>query len=408
MPEAERPPSRSCCRPRGPYYATAPVTVPASADLSEPTSTLLSWFSLCHRISWRLRKRCRRARAGLLLLLELQLVEPEIVVGHVDLHLDDVAGRIKQKLNRPFVEPGEILTPFDHERIEVPVRQIADQVGIGDEADDELAALEGDRGVTVHRAAVGTRVSLEPMRWARPLDPPALELRAFLRVPWHEYEPRYPRDWPEIVSSAHRAATGRERLSEQDLALYDKLDQPMTVAFEDQTFEEVIDELQQGQALIVSGNYLEALYHLRQALRQSPDDAAAAALIDECNQRIQTDEDHTEMVGRMLKRAIDLYASRRFSEALASFREILRLDGDNALAAEYEQKTNINIQNRKQALIVQSNNLADRGDLGGAVNALEKALRYDPDDTWIGGRIKTLNRKMRDAAKAKQSAYEKG
>lgn len=163
------------------------------------------------------------------------------------------------------------------------------------------------------------------------------------------------------------------------------------------------DALGQGRDLFASGNYLEALYHFRQALRYVPDDPTATAMLQDCDQRIRAEEDNAEMIDRMLKHAIDLYASRRFVEALASFREILRLDGDHALAAEYEQKANINIKNRKQALIVQSNNLADRGDLGGAINALEKARGYDPNDNWIGGRIETLNRALREAVKTKPS-----
>lgn len=79
-------------------------------------------------------------------------------------------------------------------------------------------------------------------------------------VPWHDTEPRYPKDWLEIISSPERAATGRERLSDQDLALNAKLDQPITVAFEDELFEDVIDQLEEGQGvnITVLWNNLEA------------------------------------------------------------------------------------------------------------------------------------------------------
>jgi tetratricopeptide (TPR) repeat protein len=160
------------------------------------------------------------------------------------------------------------------------------------------------------------------------------------------------------------------------------------------------DEFQQGRASMVSGDYLQALYHLKQALRQSPDDPAATALVQECNQRLDADQDHSEMINRMVKHAIDLYASRRFVDALAGFREILKLDRDNALAAEYEQKTVINIKNLKQALIVEANDLAGRGELGNAISTLENARRYDPDDTWITARIDALRRELRNRAAA--------
>ncbi|MHC4063709.1 MAG: type II secretion system protein GspD [Planctomycetota bacterium] len=80
------------------------------------------------------------------------------------------------------------------------------------------------------------------------------------KVPWHETAPRYPEDWAEISSSPYRAPTGRERLSAQDLALHDKLEQSITVAFEDQAFQEVIDLLAEGQGVNVTvlWNDLEA------------------------------------------------------------------------------------------------------------------------------------------------------
>lgn len=165
-------------------------------------------------------------------------------------------------------------------------------------------------------------------------------------------------------------------------------------------------DMARARSLMKDENYLEALYYLRQALSRSPDDTEAAALIADCNRRIQRQADHTEMIDRMLKRSIDLYATRRFIEAQAGFREILNLDPDNKLAAEYEQKSHANVQNLKHRLIVEANNRADRGDYAAAVTALKKAQRYAPSDKSLTSRIDELEAKQREAER-RQEARDK-
>jgi tetratricopeptide (TPR) repeat protein len=152
--------------------------------------------------------------------------------------------------------------------------------------------------------------------------------------------------------------------------------------------------MSEARSLMEEQNYLEALYQLRRALSFSPDDAEASALMTECNRRIREQSDHTDMVDHMLKRSIDLYAARRFAEAQAGFREILNLDPDNKLASEYEQKSHAQIQNQKQKLVMNANNLADRGEYAAAASALEQALRFGPDEQ-ISVRISELQAKQR-------------
>jgi len=152
--------------------------------------------------------------------------------------------------------------------------------------------------------------------------------------------------------------------------------------------------INEAHGLMETHDYLEALYRLRRALVQSPDDAEALSLIAECNSRIRAQADHTEMIDRMMKQSIDLYATRRFVDANAGFREILNLDPRNKLATEYEKKSHTNIQNQKQTAIVEANGLADRGDYEAAVVALERALRLDPGDGHIKDRILELRQKQ--------------
>jgi tetratricopeptide (TPR) repeat protein len=157
--------------------------------------------------------------------------------------------------------------------------------------------------------------------------------------------------------------------------------------------------MDRAHALIGKQEYLEALYQLRRALVHSPNEPEATSLIAECNRHIRAQADHTEMVNRMMKQSIDLYATRRFIEANAGFREILNLDPDNELATEYERKSHTNIQNQKQKAVIEANGLADRGEYAGAIAALERALRFDLDDGLLKDRIGELHAKQVEAAR---------
>jgi tetratricopeptide (TPR) repeat protein len=153
--------------------------------------------------------------------------------------------------------------------------------------------------------------------------------------------------------------------------------------------------MSEGQSLMEDENYLEALYQLRRALSSSPNDPEASALMTECNRRIREQADHSEMIEHMMKRSIDLYAARRFVEARAGFQEVLNLAPGNELASEYERKSHTQIENQKQKLILEANNLADRGEYAAAAGALEQALRFGPDER-ISARISELQAKQRN------------
>jgi tetratricopeptide (TPR) repeat protein len=157
-----------------------------------------------------------------------------------------------------------------------------------------------------------------------------------------------------------------------------------------------------AQALISEQQYLEALYQLRMALAHSPNDPEATSLIEECNTRIRAHEDHAEMIERMMKQSIDLYASRRFVESNAGFREILNLDPENKLAKEYEQKSYTNIQNQKQSAVVEANGLVDKAEYAAAVSVLERALRLDPGDDHLRNRIKELQARQSQADRLRE------
>ncbi len=62
----------------------------------------------------------------------------------------------------------------------------------------------------------------------------------------------YPDDWPEKLASIYRVPTGAEQRSVEDQALQEKLDEKIPVNFEDQTFEDVMDQLAQSQGVNIT------------------------------------------------------------------------------------------------------------------------------------------------------------
>ena len=164
------------------------------------------------------------------------------------------------------------------------------------------------------------------------------------------------------------------------------------------------EEMTAGRSLVQSGDLLQALYHLHRALGFAPGDPEAAKLVAVCDSSMRAQQDLTKMVDRMLKRSIDLYASRQFVEALAGFREVLNLDPANKLALEYEQKSSINVRDAKRALELEAAKLADRGDFTSAIASLRDALRLAPGDEAIMARIDVLERKRTAEAARREAA----
>jgi general secretion pathway protein D len=74
------------------------------------------------------------------------------------------------------------------------------------------------------------------------------------KIPWHQLI-KYPENWPELISSPDRVATGRERLSPEDQILMTKLDKAIPVDYDERPFEEIIDELQTGQGVNITVNW---------------------------------------------------------------------------------------------------------------------------------------------------------
>lgn len=131
------------------------------------------------------------------------------------------------------------------------------------------------------------------------------------------------------------------------------------------------------------GNFVEGIFYSNQALSFVPADPAATALRARCNEKMKAAENNQALLNKLLKTSIDLYAERRFAEALAGFEQVLDAAPNSALAIEYADKCRRNIQAAVAGHRAEAEQKARRGDFDGAVSALEAARRYAPDDPSI-------------------------
>ncbi|MCH7549405.1 MAG: hypothetical protein IH969_07720, partial [Candidatus Krumholzibacteriota bacterium] len=156
-------------------------------------------------------------------------------------------------------------------------------------------------------------------------------------------------------------------------------------------------EINEGRQSFDENEYVAALYRARLALQIKHGDTEAMALVSKCQLRIEENADRSQMIASVLRSAIDRYADGRYVEAEAGFQEVLRMDPENRLAAEYEYKSRTNVQNAIHRLVLRSRSLAERGQYGSAIASLEEALRLQPNGN-IKADLLVLRQRQRDAA----------
>ncbi len=155
-----------------------------------------------------------------------------------------------------------------------------------------------------------------------------------------------------------------------------------------------------GRKFLQNRDYLQAIYHFRQAHSYAPEDTASVSLIRACEQELSESRHRERLIDQLLRKAIDLYAEQRLRDALFGFEEILKIDPFNPLALEYRKKTLINMENAKQRLILQSRGMSKMTDYDGAIRALNDALVYSPGDPMILSEIESLKEKRKAAQAA--------
>lgn len=158
--------------------------------------------------------------------------------------------------------------------------------------------------------------------------------------------------------------------------------------------------MREADVAVLREDYVQGIVLAKQALEIMPQDRNARQLIDTCNKRLAESRNSVELVNRMLKTSIDLYAAREFVKALAGFEELVRLNPNNQLAAEYRSKCLMQIDEIVRNHKRESQRLAKTGDYDSAIEHLKSALAYHPDDRVIKARILELDRARINAAQA--------
>jgi tetratricopeptide (TPR) repeat protein len=134
---------------------------------------------------------------------------------------------------------------------------------------------------------------------------------------------------------------------------------------------------------VANEKYVEGLFYSNRALSFAPGDSTAASLAALCNERMQAAENSQAVLADLFRKSIDLYAERRYGEALSGFEEALRIAPADRLAQEYAEKCRVNIESVVRESRSSAAARAKRGDYEGALSALEPALEYRPNDSAL-------------------------
>jgi tetratricopeptide (TPR) repeat protein len=138
-----------------------------------------------------------------------------------------------------------------------------------------------------------------------------------------------------------------------------------------------------AEEALADENYVEGIFYSNRGLSFAPRDSAATAIAARCNERIKAAENSQALLTELMKTSIDLYAERRFAEALTGFEQALVVAPNARLAIEYAEKCRMNIEGAVRQCRANADERAARGDYHGAIAALESALEYKPDDPAI-------------------------
>jgi predicted Ser/Thr protein kinase len=142
---------------------------------------------------------------------------------------------------------------------------------------------------------------------------------------------------------------------------------------------------------------------LLQLVRIDPQHTGARQLLGVVQQNLARLQ-RAEQVKQLAAEADEALASSRYAEALNALDQAIKLDPENVeLAGRLEE-----VRQKKQradevaSLMTQADSLRERGDWTGAINVLEKALRLDGDNAAIRTAHAELSRQAKLAAQQQQ------
>ncbi|MBP2681116.1 MAG: Outer rane lipoprotein, partial [Candidatus Krumholzibacteriota bacterium] len=128
--------------------------------------------------------------------------------------------------------------------------------------------------------------------------------------------------------------------------------------------------------------------------------SAASSLSAVCDGKIKAAQNDQVLLADILKSSIDLYANRRFAEALSGFDEALRVAPNTKLALEYAGKCRAAIGDIVRRARSDAAARAKRGDFDGAILALESVREYGSFDPSIAKELEEYKSGRREAGRA--------
>jgi eukaryotic-like serine/threonine-protein kinase len=166
---------------------------------------------------------------------------------------------------------------------------------------------------------------------------------------------------------------------------------------------QVVGLFNDAERLTAEQQFGRAREILLQLVRIDPQHTGARQLLGIVQQNLAQLQ-RAEQVRQLIAEAEEAAASSRFAEALNSLDQAIALDPANAqLKARFEA---IKEEKRRYdeigSLVRQADSLRERGDLTGALNAVEKALQLNQQDTRIRALHAEISRQAKIAAQQNQ------
>jgi tetratricopeptide (TPR) repeat protein len=156
----------------------------------------------------------------------------------------------------------------------------------------------------------------------------------------------------------------------------------------------------QAEQAVEKSAWVEGLFFANRALSYAPGDSAASALAAVCDERMKAAQNDQALFADLLKSSIDLYANRRFAEALSGFEEALRVSPNARLAREYTEKCRVVISDTIRRARTDAAARAARRDYDGAILALDGVREYGSFDPAIAKELEGYKAKRREAAES--------
>ena len=162
--------------------------------------------------------------------------------------------------------------------------------------------------------------------------------------------------------------------------------------------------IEQGRHAVAGANYVQGLVFARQALDIAPADATAQAMADKCEREIAAAENSAELAEELLRRAIDLYAEGDYLSALNGFEEVLKMMPTNALANEYRDKSQANIDATIASEMRDGRRAVGRSQFDAAIEHFDRVLSLNPENTEARAERSQAIAKREAAIQAEQEA----